>query len=68
MYQGSIRANSGSIKSAKAFQLKIEGNLEPILRLCAASVTEKDKWPSSASHFLTTPWSHEMNDPILETR
>ena len=68
MYLGSIRPNNGSIKSAKAFQFNIDGNLEPILRLYAASVTEKDKWSSSATHFLTTPRSYRMNDPILETR
>ena len=64
IYLGSIRPPIGSVKSAKAFYLKIDGNPEPILHLFATSATEKDKWPSSVSHFLTTPWSYGMNDPI----
>ena len=43
LYIGSIQPPNGSVKSAKAFQLKINGNPEPILRLFVASVTKKEK-------------------------
>ena len=68
IYLGSIRPPKGSIKSAKASQLKIVGSPEPISHLFVASVSEKDKRPCSARHFLTTLWSYGMVDPILQTR